>query len=403
MIWTVQRLGRKGDGVAVSGDQRALVPLVLPQEVIEGDAVDGRIADPKIVTPSPHRVRAACPHYRACGGCSLMHADDGFVRDWKVGVVQTALAAQGVPARVDGVHVSPPGSRRRAVFSARRTKKGALAGFHARASDVIVDVQDCRVLRPDIVAALPLIRQMTVAGGSRSGELSVTVTASTDGLDVAVTGGKPMDPALLAALADLAAQGDWARLTWDGQSLTRRPPVQRFGRARVVPPPGAFLQATTQAESAMLAVLRQIDARRVLELFAGCGTLTLPLAERATVHAVEGLTDPLAALDSGWRGAGLHRVTTQVRDLAARPVLAAEMTGFDAIVIDPPRAGAEPQAHEIARSDIPVIGWISCDPVSFARDAAILVAGGYRLAQLFVLDQFRWSPHVETAAIFRKT
>lgn len=403
-LWTVERLGRKGDGVAVAGDRRALAALTLPGEQIEGEATDGRIASPRIVLPSAQRVRPTCPHYRACGGCSLMHGSEDFVKGWKVGVVTEALRAQGLSASVAGVHVSPPRSRRRAVLSGRRTKKGALLGFHARASDVIVDIADCHVLRPAIQAALPLLRQLVVAGASRSAELSLTVTDTPAGLDVNVTGGKPADPALFQALAALADQGDLARLSWDGQSITRRPPALPMGRARVVPPPGSFLQATAEGEAALLAAVRNIlrDAGRVLDLFAGCGTFSLPLADTADVHAVEGLAAPLQALDHAARNTqGLHRITTEIRDLARRPLLPDELA-YNAIVIDPPRAGAEAQAREIARSEVPTLAWVSCDPVTFARDARILAEGGYVIDRLFVVDQFRWSPHVETVAEFHR-
>ncbi|WGR60913.1 class I SAM-dependent RNA methyltransferase [Paracoccus ferrooxidans] len=403
-LWTVERLGRKGDGVAISGDQRALAALVLPGEQIEGEAEAGRIAAPRIVTPSAERVRPPCQHYRACGGCSLMHGSDDFVKAWKVGVVAEALRAQGLSAPVAGVHVSPPRSRRRAVLSGRRTKKGALVGFHARASDVIVDIADCHVLRPAIQSALPLLRQLVTAGASRSAELSLTVTETPAGLDLAVSGGKPMEPALFQALAALADQGDLARLGWDGQAITRRPPALAMGRARVVPPPGAFLQATAEGEAALLAAVRGMvgNAGRVLDLFAGCGTFSLPLAETAEVHAVEGLAAPLQALDAAARQApGLRRITTEIRDLARRPLMPDELA-YDAIVIDPPRAGAEAQAREIARAQVPRLAWVSCDPVTFARDARILAEGGYGLCRLFMVDQFRWSPHVETVAEFRR-
>ncbi|QRZ13284.1 class I SAM-dependent RNA methyltransferase [Paracoccus methylovorus] len=403
-LWTVERLGRKGDGVAVAGDRRALAALTLPGEQIEGEATDGRIASPRIVLPSAQRVRPTCPHYRACGGCSLMHGSEDFVKGWKVGVVTEALRAQGLSASVAGVHVSPPHSRRRAVLSGRRTKKGALLGFHARASDVIVDIADCHVLRPAIQAALPLLRQLVIAGASRSAELSLTVTDTPAGLDVNVTGGKPADPALFHTLAALADQGDLARLSWDGQSITRRPPALPMGRARVVPPPGSFLQATAEGEAALLAAVRNIlrDAGRVLDLFAGCGTFSLPLADTADVHAVEGLAAPLQALDHAARNTqGLHRITTEIRDLARRPLLPDELD-YNAIVIDPPRAGAEAQAREIARSEVPTLAWVSCDPVTFARDARILAEGGYVIDRLFVVDQFRWSPHVETVAEFHR-
>ena len=404
-LWRVERLGRRGDGVAIGADGRALAPLTLPGEEIEGEAQDGRIAAPRILTPSPRRVRPICAHYRACGGCSLMHADDGFATEWKRQVVKTALAAQGLAAPVQGVHVSPPLSRRRAVLSGRRTKKGALLGFHARASDVITDLAQCHVLRPEITAALPLLRQMVMTGASRSAELSITVISGPAGLDVAISGGKALEPALFQDLARLAETGDLARLDWNGQAITRRPPTLPMGRARVIPPPGAFLQATAEGEAALLAAVRDItrDATRIADLFAGCGTFSLPLAERAEVLAIEGLAAPLAALDAGWRGAlGLHRIATQTRDLARRPLLADELADFDAIVIDPPRAGAEAQAREIARSTVHKLAFVACDPVNFARDARILADGGYILSRVFIVDQFRWSPHVETVAEFAK-
>ncbi|QIR84208.1 class I SAM-dependent RNA methyltransferase [Paracoccus sp. AK26] len=410
-LWHVERLGRRGDGVAHGDAGRALAALTLPGEAIEGEAQGDRIPAPRILTPSPDRVRPICAHYRACGGCSLMHASDGFATAWKRQVVETALAARGLPAPVEGVHVSPPMSRRRAVLSGRRTKKGALVGFHARASDVIVDLAECHVMRPQITAVLPLLRRITVAGASRSGELSMTVIHGPAGLDLTVAGGKPMEPALFQVLAALAEEGDLARLTWQDQagevqSITRRPPALPMGRAQVVPPPGAFLQATAEGEAALLAAVRDVTAgaARIVDLFSGCGTFSLPLAETATVHAVEGLAAPLSALDAGWRAApGLNRITIENRDLARRPLLADELNRFDAIVIDPPRSGAEAQAREIACSTVRRIAFVSCDPVNFSRDAQLLADGGFVLKRLRVVDQFRWSPHVETVAEFVRT
>ncbi|WP_299358683.1 class I SAM-dependent RNA methyltransferase [uncultured Paracoccus sp.] len=385
---------------------RAFAPMTLPGEDIEGTAAAGVIAAPRIVAPSPDRVRAPCPHYRACGGCRLMHARDDFVASWKTGVVTAALAAQGITAQVNGIHTSPPRSRRRAVLSGRRTKRGALVGFHARASDQVVDVTDCLVVRPAILAALPNLRELVLRGGSRSGELALTVTETPAGLDVAVTGGKPTSAELLADLAALADAADWARLDWSGVPLIRRMPALPMGRAQVVPPPGAFLQATAEGEAALLQAVRRIvgGATRIADLYAGIGTFTLPLAETADLHAVEGLAEPLAALDAGWRTApGLRRVTTETRDLARRPLLPDELARFDAVVIDPPRAGAAAQAAALADSRVPVVAWVSCDPVTFARDARRLVQGGYELTTIDVVDQFRWSAHVETVAGFRRS
>ncbi|MGR3198287.1 MAG: class I SAM-dependent RNA methyltransferase, partial [Paracoccus sp. (in: a-proteobacteria)] len=339
--WTVTRLGRKGDGVAEGEAGRVHAALTLPGEVIEGEAVEGRLAAPRILQSSDQRVRPICGHYRACGGCSLMHASDAFTTGWKRQVVETALAAQGLSAPVAGVHVSPLQSRRRAVLAGRRTKKGALLGFHARASDVIVDLQECHVMRPQITAALPLLRRIVAAGASRQAEVTLTVIHGPAGLDLSVRGGKPMDAALFQALAALAEEGDLARLDWDGHAITRRPPLLPMGRARVLPPPGAFLQATAEGEAALLDAVRRTvaGAGRIVDLFSGCGTFSLPLSETAPVHAVEGLSAPLSALDSAWRQtSGLNRVTTEVRDLARRPLLPDELSAFDAIVIDPPRA-----------------------------------------------------------------
>lgn len=403
MQWTIERLGRRGDGVAVGDQGRALAPLTLPGEQIEGEAVDGRIAAPRILTPSAMRVRPACPHYRACGGCSLMHGSDSFVAAWKRQVVETALTAQRLTAPIAGTHVSPPKSRRRAVLSGRRTKKGALVGFHARASDVIVDLADCLVMDPRITAALPLLRRIVIAGASRAAELTLTVIAGPAGLDLAVTGGRPLEPALFQTLAALAEEGDLARLDWDGQAITRRAPALPMGRAQVVPPPAAFLQATAQGEAALLGAVRDMTkgATRILDLFAGIGTFTLPLAQQAELHAVEGLAAPLSALTQAWRMTpGLRQVTTEIRDLARNPLLDQELAGFDAIVIDPPRSGAEAQTRQIAESAVPKIAFVACDPVNFAKDARILCDGGYQITRVYVVDQFRWSPHVETVTEF---
>ncbi|MCQ0970893.1 class I SAM-dependent RNA methyltransferase [Paracoccus sp. TK19116] len=396
----IERLDRRGNGVARVSDRTVRLPMTLPGELVE--ATDSGV---RVLEPSPDRVRPPCPHFRQCGGCALMHASDEVVAAWKRGLLESALAAQGLPAPIEGIHTSPPRSRRRAVLSGRRTKKGALVGFHARASDVIVDVVDCHVIRPEIQAALPLLRRIVAKGGSRSAEVTLTVIHGPAGLDVTATGGKPMDPALFSTLAALAAEGDLARLTWNGEAITRRPPALPIGPAQVIPPAGAFLQATVEGEAALLGCVDEFTqgARRIADLYAGIGTFTLPLSRRAEVHAVEGLSAPLAALDAGWRGAaGLRRVTTEIRDLARRPLLADELTGLDAIVIDPPRAGAEAQAREIAASAAPVVAFVACEPVGFARDARILCDNGYDLTRLFVIDQFRWAAHVEIAAEFRR-
>jgi 23S rRNA (uracil1939-C5)-methyltransferase len=399
----IRRLGHHGDGIA---DGPLFAPLTLPGEVVSATVEGQMLRDVRIVTPSEDRVAAPCRHFRACGGCQLMHGSDDFVAAWKVEVVRQAMAAHGLQADFAPIATSPGQSRRRATVAARRTKKGAMAGFHGRATDVIVEIPDCRLLLPEVMAGVPVAERLAALGTSRKAALAVTLTASAEGLDVAVENGKPLDGQLRHDLAKLADESGIARLCWDGEVIAQRvPPAQRFGRADVVPPPGAFLQATAEGEAALLDAVREAvgTAGPVIDLFSGCGTFSLPLAETAAVHAVESDTAMLDALDRGWRMAsGLKPVTTEARDLFRRPLLAAELNRAGAVVLDPPRAGAEAQVAEIARSEVPRLAYVSCNPMTFARDAAVLVQAGYRLDGVQVVDQFRWSAHVELAARFTR-
>lgn len=399
---TIDRIGHLGDGRGQGPDGPVFVPQVLPGEVVEGTLQDDRLADVRIVTPSPDRVRPPCTHARTCGGCLMQHASDRFVADWKLQIVFGALAGQGLSAPLRPILTSPPRSRRRATLTGRKTKGGALLGFHARASDLLVAVPNCQLLHPDLIAAFPALEAMTRLGGSRSTELSLTVTRSLGGPDVSVTGGKPAEGDLSLELARIAEAHGLSRVTWNGEVLAiRTQPNQRFGRALVAPPPGAFLQATAEGEAALLAAVTEAigPARRIADLFAGCGTFALPLAERGEVHAVEGEAAMVQALEKGWRGAeGLKRLQAETRDLFRRPLEPDELKGIDAVVIDPPRAGAEAQIERLAQTAVPVIVMVSCNPVTLARDARVLVQAGWRIDWVQVVDQFRWSAHVELVA-----
>lgn len=408
MAVRIERLGREGDGLA--GAVR--VPFALPGELWElGEA-------PRLIEAAPERVVPPCPHFGACGGCALQHAEAGWLSRWKADVVVRALAAQGIEAEVRPTISSPVASRRRAVFAGRRTKKTVVVGFHGRRSDQFVAVPDCLVVRREIIAGLPALQALTRVAASRSSEVRLGVTTGPVGLDVAVEGGRPLDTGpgssgaglggagLGGEIAAVAESFDLARVCWDGEPVAmRRAPWLPMGKARVVPPPGAFLQATAEGEAALVSAVGQIvgDAARVLDLFAGCGTFALPLAERAQVVAVEGEAAMLAALAQAARGApGLRPVRTATRDLFRRPLLPAELAAADAVVIDPPRAGAEAQARELAASRVARIAAVSCNPASFARDARILIAGGYRLDWVQPVDQFLWTGHVELVAAFTR-
>lgn len=403
MKLTIERLGHQGDGVAPGP---IFVSSVLPGEVVEGDIAGDRMIAPRILEPSPNRVSPPCRHFKRCGGCLLQHASDAFVAEWKKDVVQTALAAHGIEVSVGAVHSSPARSRRRAALSGRRTKKGAIIGFHARGSGEIIDIPDCQLLHPDLMAVLPALHDMTMSWASRKGELSFTVTQSVAGVDISVKGGKPADGPMRAGLAALCEHYDIARLAWlDELIAERHPPVQHFGTAQVVPPAGAFLQATADGEAALLAgVLRALEGcSQIADLFSGCGTFALPLAHQADVACYESEASMLQALDRGWRKAtGLKRVTCETRDLFRRPLLPDELARFDGVVIDPPRAGAAAQTAELGKSSVGQIAAVSCNPVTFAKDAQVLLSAGYRINWLEVVDQFRWSPHVELVASFTK-
>lgn len=397
----IQWLGSHGDGVA---DGPVFAPMTLPGEVVSGDLEGQNLKNVRIVTPSDQRVSPPCRHFKSCGGCALQHAADPLVADWKVEVVRNALLSHGLETDFRPIQTSPSQSRRRATFAARRTKKGAMAGFHGRASGVIVEVPDCQLVKPALLSGRAVAERLAQVGASRKSALAVTVTESVHGLDVAVAHGKPLDGPLRQELAHLCDQLGLARLTWEDEVIAMRtPPTQLFGKALVTPPAGSFLQATHHGEQALLAAVRDVvgTAGRVIDLFAGAGTFSLPLAEIASVHAVEGDAAMVTALEQGWRMAsGLKPVTVVARDLFQRPLLPDELVKTEAVVLDPPRAGAEAQVRELVKTNIPRIAYVSCNPATFARDAAILVANGFRLNWVQVVDQFRWSAHVELVGCF---
>jgi 23S rRNA (uracil1939-C5)-methyltransferase len=397
--YSIKRLGIYGDGIA---DGPVFVPMTLPGEVVTGTLEGTTLREVKIITPSDDRVAPPCRHFKSCGGCQLQHASDAVVAAFKTDIVAQALAAQGIQAPIRPIVTSPAQSRRRATFAARRTKKGAMSGFYGRASDTVVEIPDCKLVEPELIAARDIAEALAELGGSRKATLAVTVTTSRVGLDIQVSGGKPIDGPLRITLAALCDARGFARLTWDEEVIAQRaPPVQRFGKADVCPPPGAFMQATAHGEAHLLSAVQEAvqGAKRVIDLFAGCGTFTLPLAENAEVFAVEGDGAMMAAMDKGWRMAkGLKTVTHVTRDLYRRPLLPDEFVKYDAVVMDPPRNGAEAQTAELVRSKIKRVAYVSCNPVTFARDAAQLIEGGFTLDWVQPVDQFRWSSHVEIAA-----
>lgn len=390
-------------GLGKVDDGRTLLPRVLPGEEI-AVTQDGTV---RIVTPSTDRVAPPCRHFKTCGGCAMQHATDDFVAAWKLDIVQKALTAQRITTTYRDVLTSPANSRRRAKIAGKRTKSGAMLGFHAKGTHNLIATPDCQLLTSGIMAAWPVLEKLVVIAASRKAEIALTVTETAAGLDVFVDTQTPLTPELRQTLAIFAQDNDIARLVWpDEPVVTMNPPEQLFGTTRVTPPAGAFLQATKHGEASLLGAVDEITngADRIIDLFAGCGTFTLPLATRAEVHAVEGEADMITALDRGWRGGhNLKRVTTEVRDLFRRPLEPDELRKFDAAVIDPPRAGAEAQIATLAASQIKTIAMVSCNPITFARDAVQLEKAGFTLNWVQVVDQFRWSPHVEVVGSFTRS
>jgi 23S rRNA (uracil1939-C5)-methyltransferase len=401
----IESLGARGDGIAEGG--ALYVPYTLPGERVRVVRHGDRASAETVLTPSPERVQPVCPHFGACGGCSLQHASERFTALWKRDLIAAALAARGIdhPA-IRPTITSAPQSRRRITVAARRTRKGVLIGFHAPAATAIVPIRSCTVAEPALIAALPGLEELAGLAASRKGEVRLTLTLTDGGIDVAVTGAKAMSGPAQALLAGVAARAGIARLGWNGEVVaTMCTPEVTMGRARVVPPPGGFLQPTREGEAALVEAVGEAvgGAGRIADLFAGSGTFTLALAGAAEVHAVEGEAAALAALDAAWRATpGLGRVRCERRDLTHRPLLPAEFKGVGAVVVDPPRAGARAQAEQLARAGVPRLAMVSCNPATFARDARILIDGGYRLDWVQPVDQFRWSAHVELVAGFRR-
>ncbi len=400
MTQIVERLTLAGLGQLPDG---TLLERVLPGEEVDVSP-DGSA---RVVTPVVDRVKAPCRHFKSCGGCAMQHASDDFVATWKTTVVERAMSARGLPFPFRNLHTSPAKSRRRARLSGKRTKKGAMVGFHAKGSDALIDVPDCQLLVPSIIAGFPALEALTIVAASRKSEVNLTVTDTVNGLDVWVETERDITGQLRIELAGLAEVHNLARLAWnDDVVVTRKPPEQIFGSAKVAPPSGSFLQATREGEAALVGAVvnATLGAKRIIDLFSGAGTFSLPLAQNAEVHAVEGDEEMLLTLDHGWRHArGLKAVTTEARDLFRRPLEPDEFGKFDVAVLDPPRAGAQAQIATLCASAMKRIVMVSCNPVSFARDAETLIDAGFGLDWIDVVDQFRWSPHTELVASFTRT
>jgi 23S rRNA (uracil1939-C5)-methyltransferase len=390
---TITAMGRHGEGVAEMAGGPVYVPFTLPGETVRAmvEGKRGRLLE--ILDASLERIEPFCPHFGRCGSCAVQHWRDESYRAWKRGLVETALRHRRIDAPVGGLVDAHGAGRRRATL-------------HVRFVGRLIDLDACPIVAPALAQAPTVARGLGAPLRGHAKNFDILITASDTGLDCDLRGRIPDRPEIQTGLSAAAERLDLARLTVNGDlGIERRAPTLQAGKARVPLPPGVFLQATAAGEAALARLVLEGtgDAKRVADLFCGTGPFALRLAERAQVLAVDSDEAALKALDRAARATpGLKPVTTETRDLFRRPLTAKELGRFDAVVFDPPRAGAEAQAKELAQSKVACVIAVSCDPASFARDLAILVQGGYRIETVTPVDQFRHAAHVEAVAVLRR-
>ena len=403
---TIARLGHRGDGIADGPEGPIYVPGTLPGETVEVENWPGHPDRRQLLNverPSAERVSPICAHFGVCGGCALQHWQSAPYRAWKRGLVVEALRQAGVDAPVGELIDAHGDGRRRAVFHARRGTHDVLeVGFSAARAHRVVSIDRCPVLAKSLDHALQAAWAIAEALKVADKPLDIAVTATDAGLDIDVRGSGPLKPPLMAALARIAATQNLARLTRHGELIAQtRAPTLRIGAATVALPPAAFLQATAEGEAVLsrLVLAACESAKYVADLFCGVGPFALRLAANARVFAIDDDEPAVAALKrAASTASGLKPVETATRDLFKDPLAEAELKKFDAVVFDPPRQGALAQARALAANRVPRIVAVSCNAGTFARDAAELVRGGYRLTEVTPVDQFRYSEHVEIVA-----
>jgi 23S rRNA (uracil1939-C5)-methyltransferase len=409
-VHRVARLGRLGDGIVETPTGSFAVADALPGEQVVAIAADEATSFRRVGPASPDRIEAACRHFTRCGGCAVQHVAPHIYGAWKRGLVLEAFAREGLAPEVGPLVTVPPESRRRVVLTARRERSGVRLGYHVRGSHDLVAITECPVAVPAIterLEGLAKLAEATLDRAAREATLRTTVTACTHGLDVLLEGAvAALDVDRRRQLAALAERFGLVRIVVAGDEVVRRaPPTLAFGGVAVELPPGAFVQAVEAAEAAMVAGVRAAvgKAAHIADLYAGLGTFALPLARGAEVTAFDSAGDSLAALATAVRGAsGLGPLVTRRRDLAREPLSPRELAAFDAVVLDPPRAGAETQCARLARAEVPVAVLVSCNPTTLARDCRLLLEGGWRLDTVQAIDQFLFAPHVEAVAVLRR-
>ena len=393
----IVRFAARGDGA--TADHR-FFPGAVPGDRVDPDGH---------IHPGPHHIAPVCRHYGDCGGCQMQHVSDSMIARFAADRVLEPLQRLGIgPQVVMPVHLSPPGARRRVAMRATRTGGQVRLGFNAQGAHSLVDMAECPVMHPTLFALVAPLRTLLGPYLAERSAIGITMTLTDNGVDMLLANLQANSLPVIEGLTAFAEARKLARLSLEGPMgvetlVARADPTVTMGGVRVTLPPAAFLQATEDGEAALVAAVTDIvgPAKSVADLFAGSGTFALPLSRSAAVMAADAAGPAVRALEAAAKAAGRH-VGTRHRDLFRKPLSIDELARFDAVVIDPPRAGAIAQTEQIAASAVPVVAAVSCNPATFARDAERLVAGGYTLQRLWPVAQFRWSTHIELVAEFRR-
>ncbi|HEX7919404.1 MAG TPA: class I SAM-dependent RNA methyltransferase [Bradyrhizobium sp.] len=410
-LLTIDHVGHRGDGVAIDGAQSIFVPTTLAGETVEVDAVPGNHPDRRrlvrVTQASPERIAPFCPHFGICGGCAIQHWSDAPYHAWKRNIVVETLAQAKVAADVAPLLDAHGAGRRRITLHGRMgTHEVLKVGFAAAGSHDIIPVDRCPILDPALDGALEAAWATAEPLISIGKPLDIQVTATLNGLDIDVRGSGALPTSLITTLSRVAEKHRLARLTRHGELVLQRgSPEVAIGKVKVVLPPGSFLQATAKGEETLAALVREHcgRAKHIADLFCGVGPFALRLAEKARVTAFDSDAGAVAALQKAAQlTPGLKPLKAEARDLFRRPLMPQELRDYDAVVFDPPRQGAQALVTQLAASKVPVVVAVSCNAATFARDAKILIDGGYKISAVTPVDQFRHTPHVELVARFAR-
>lgn len=403
----IDHIGAQGDAVASENGDRVYVPFALPGEKVLVEGKGQRRELVKIIDPSPDRIEPICSHFGTCGGCQLQHFEAKAYQKWKHSLVTIQLQKNGIDFPVDPLITFEDASRRRCVFNVQNTSEGVILGFAERSSDRIVSLKECPVMVSEISGRIDDLKTLCSSLPQTRDPFRLSVLRTDNGLDLSIEGTNPLKSNIKEVLIRKTLQLGFARLSSDGEILIEaQKPFLRMGMCKVAPPPGSFVQAIQTAEETMVDLVSGHlgKCKSVADLFCGVGTFALRLAEKSKVLAVEENQAALNALDQAWRETGgkLKQIKMEARNLDRRPVGFQELKKIDGLVFDPPRAGAEIQANQIAKSRVVKVAAVSCNPVTLARDLKILTQSGYKISRIVPIDQFKFTAHVEVVVLLER-